>query len=192
MPPALSITYSLPAPIARRGRPRRCAGPRDSRQCHRRCAEQVPRQARKHGKITQKFASTLSTSHPPGQQRAAATDRRTYPAEEHGRPERKPPAAGIFLASPAGGRWKRSMAMCAEDDVSPGARYCDKALPRRWFARRRAPCEPSLPDSERPCDHPAPGPGLSVADRQRQPTAVNAHPEWRTEQPVLLAPTSHR
>jgi hypothetical protein len=30
---------------------------------------------------------------------------------------------------------------------------------------------------------PAPGPGLSVADRQRQPTAVNAHPEWHTEQP---------
>jgi hypothetical protein len=24
------------------------------------------------------------------------------------------------------------MAMCAEDDVSPDARYCDKALPRRF------------------------------------------------------------
>src|SRR6185312_3666314 len=57
------------------GRPRRCAGLRDSHQCHRRCAEQVPRQAGKHGKITQTFVSALSTSNPPGtsvpRQRAA-------------------------------------------------------------------------------------------------------------------------
>jgi len=36
---------SLRAPMAaRRGTPRRCAGLRDWHQCHRRCAEEVPRQ----------------------------------------------------------------------------------------------------------------------------------------------------
>jgi hypothetical protein len=42
--------------------------------------------------ITQTFVSTLSTSHPPGHQRATATGRRADPAQAHWRPERTPPA----------------------------------------------------------------------------------------------------
>jgi len=38
-----------------------------------------------------------------------------------------------FPAS-AGPRRKRPMAMCAADDVSPDAQYCDKARPGRWAA----------------------------------------------------------
>ena len=78
---------SLRAPMAaRRGRPRRCAGLHDSHQCHRRCAEQVPRQAGKHGKITQTFVLALSTANPPGHQRATATGRRADPAQAHRNP----------------------------------------------------------------------------------------------------------
>lgn len=105
------------------------------------------------------------------QQRAAGH----IPRKHTGDLNQSPPAAGVFLASAAGARWKRSLAMCAEDDVRPGARYCDKALPRRTvITRLRTP----------PVITPTPGSGPSVADRQRQPMAVNARPEWRTEQPV--------
>jgi hypothetical protein len=38
----------------------------------------------KHGKITQKFVPALSTSNPPGHQRATATGRRADPAQPHG------------------------------------------------------------------------------------------------------------
>jgi len=40
----------------------------------------------KHGKITQKFVSALSTSNPPGHQRATATGRRADPAQAHRNP----------------------------------------------------------------------------------------------------------
>jgi hypothetical protein len=45
MPPALSITCPCGIPWRRGGRPRRCAGLCDWHQCHRQCAEEVPRQA---------------------------------------------------------------------------------------------------------------------------------------------------
>lgn len=85
---------SLPAPTAARGKAATMRRLCDWHQCHRRCAEQVPRQAGKHGKITQKFVSALSTSNPPGHQRATATGRRADHAQPHGRPERtlRPPA----------------------------------------------------------------------------------------------------
>jgi hypothetical protein len=176
MPPALSLTF--PGRLPSRDGERRDDAPACVTRTNATadCAEQVPRQAGEHGKITQKFASTLSTSDPPGQQRAAATGRQAYPAEAHGRPERKPrPPVYSLPLRPAGARQKRSLAMCAQDDVSPGARYCDKALPRRTIITRlRTPHVIT----------PTPGPGPSVADRQRQPMAVNARPEWRTEQPI--------
>jgi len=59
------------------------------------------------------------------------------PLKHTGDLNKSPPAAGDFLASPAGARWKRSMAMCAEDDVSPGARYCEGSAEAMV---RTAPC----------------------------------------------------
>jgi hypothetical protein len=67
--------YELPYPIddsieyeERRagGRPGRCAGQRDSHQCHRRRAEGIPRQAEEHGTITQVRLDTLLPQNPQG------------------------------------------------------------------------------------------------------------------------------
>jgi len=145
---------SLRAPMAaRRGRPRRCAGLRDSHQCHRRCAEQVPRQAGKHGKITQTFVLALSTANPPGHQRATATGRRADPAQAHRKPryvrqmrqrahDREPyRTAAIVRHVCSGGhtghgaarRW-RGIAGLADALPAAASCWCSRARDRIWAA----------------------------------------------------------
>ena len=138
----------------------------------------------KHGKINQKFVSALSTSNPPGHQRATATGRRADPAQPHGRPERtlRPPVFPCHHRR--GGTAGRRQAGQATDVSGTGL-----AVAMVWRASRGSPRSVR---AERAGAEQLFGTAVRSAGLALEHVAAQARFAGGTGQPGRLTATDHR